>query len=156
MKAESSHWRGGRPVRATLEEAFAQGRWQDGYSAALRLGGFYPYALDFSQVFRAGSLTGENRLLRLQVIFWNVRGARRFRNGTDGVGFSSEGAPMSDADIDAVRFTDYDVVRILLGLVLLTVAGLTGCVESNSGGADSTVGVVHSTPTTGLGSIWLS
>jgi len=33
---------------------------------------------------------------------------------------------MSDADVHAARFTGYDVVRILLGLVLLTAAGLKG------------------------------
>lgn len=53
-------------------------------------------------------------------------GAGRFCNGTDGVGFLSEGAPMSDADIHIARFTGYDAVRILLGLVLLTAAGLKG------------------------------
>ena len=33
---------------------------------------------------------------------------------------------MSDADVLAAEFTGYDVVRILLGLVLLTAAGLKG------------------------------
>jgi len=33
---------------------------------------------------------------------------------------------MSDADSHVARFTGYDAVRILLGLVLLTAAGLKG------------------------------
>lgn len=47
-----------------------------------------------------------------------------FPNGSDSVGLLSEGAPMSAADVHSAKVTGYDVVRISLGVFLLTAAGL--------------------------------
>jgi len=63
-------------------------------------------------------------LVKCTGVFETVRGARRFRNGADVVGFSSEGAPMSGVHLHAGRFTGREVVRVLLGFILLTAAEL--------------------------------